>query len=294
LSSPVAFVAQRDETLRCRIVSAGPLRTVRAGSALLRIGQRLLAIQDDAFAAVWIDPATRATTPLVLRGIGEPLDKQQKPDFEAAFAHDGRIWVLGSGSRPNRCCIARIDLARREAPLLNAQPLYAAIERALGVTPNIEGAVASGDRVRLFQRGPGRSGGGNFAIDVGIDALEGAEPRILGVASYDLGAIGATFLGFTDAILLRKHVVYLAVAEDTPDGIADGAIAGAALGVFDGRKARWNLVTEADGTPSKRKVEGMALDDAGGGWLLTDPDDPAVPAELCKVQIEFGTPAAAT
>lgn len=281
-------MAQRDEALRCRIVSTGPLRTVRAGSALLRIGQRLLAIQDDAFAAVWIDPATRATTPLVLRGTGESLDKQLKPDFEAAFAHDGRIWVLGSGSRPNRCCIARIDLARREAPLFNALPLYAAIERALGVTPNIEGAVASGERVRLFQRGPGRSPGGNFAIDVGIDALDGAEPRILGVASYDLGTIGELHLGFTDAILLSKHVVYLAVAEDTPDGIADGAIAGAALGVFDGRKARWNLITEADGTPTRRKVEGMALDDAGGGWLLTDPDDPDVPAELCRVQLAFG------
>lgn len=260
---------------------------MRAGSALLRVGSRLLAIQDDAFAAVWIDPATRATTPMVLRGTGAPLDKQQKPDFEVAFAHDGRIWVLGSGSRPGRCCIARIDLARREAPLFDAHALYGALEAALGRAPNIEGAVPSGDRLRLFQRGPGRSPDGNFTVDVAIDVLDGAAPRILAVRRYELGAVGATFLGFTDAVLLRKHVVYLAVAEDTPDGIADGAIAGAAIGIFDGKTARWNLLTEADGTPSRRKVEGMALDDTGGGWLLTDPDDRALPAELCRVQVAF-------
>lgn len=291
LNSPATIVAQRDDGVRCRITAAAPLRSVRAGSALLRIGARLLAIQDDSFAAIWIDPATRATTPLVLRGTGEPLDKQLKPDFETAFAHDGRIWVLGSGSRPNRCCIARIDLARREAPLFNALPLYGALERALGRTPNIEGAVPSGDRLRLFQRGPGRTPGGNFTVDVAIDVLDGAEPRILAVRGYDLGAVGETFLGFTEAVLHRKHVVYLAVAEDTPDGIADGAIAGAAIGVFDGKTARWNQVTEADGAPSRRKVEGMALDDAGGGWLLTDPDDAAVPSELCRIELEVRPPA---
>ena len=263
------------------------LKGVRAGSALLRVGARLLAIQDDAFAAVWIDPATHVTTPLVLRGTGQPLDKQLKPDFEVAFAHDGRIWVLGSGSRPSRCCIARIDLARREAPLFDAQALYGALEQALGRAPNIEGAVSSGDRLRLFQRGPGRSPGGNFTVDVAIDVLDGAEPRILAVRRHELGAVGETFLGFTDAVLFRKHVVYLAVAEDTPDGIADGAVTGAAIGVFDGKIARWNLLTEADGAPSRRKDEGMALDDAGGGWLLTDPDDPARPAELCRVTLDF-------
>jgi hypothetical protein len=41
--------------------------------------------------------------------IDDALEKKFKPDFEAAFVHDGRVWILGSGSRPNRCGIARID-----------------------------------------------------------------------------------------------------------------------------------------------------------------------------------------
>ena len=281
------IVASREDRLAARITASWPLPGVRAGSALLRLGERLLAIQDDAFAAVWIDPATRKTQPLVLRGPGGALDKQSKPDFEAAFVHDGRVWILGSGSKPNRCAIARIDASTGEVVLLNALPLYGAIARELGVTANIEGAVPLADRLRLFQRGPGRSAKANFTVDVPLDVLAGATPRILAVTNYDLGVLQGTFMAFTDAVALGRHIIYLAVAEDTPDGIADGAIHGAGVGILKGGNARWDVLNEADGAVSKRKVEGIALDAAGGGWLLTDPDDAKRPAELCRVELKF-------
>jgi hypothetical protein len=282
------IVAQREERLAARITASWPLPGVRAGSALLKLGDRLLAVQDDAFAAVWIEPETRKTRPLVLRGPGGALDKQAKPDFEAAFAHDGRIWILGSGSRPNRCSIARIDPEAGEVVLLNALPLYGAVGRELGVTANIEGAVALPDRLRLFQRGPGRSAQANYTADVPFDVLAGAPPRLLGVTRYDLGVVQGTFLAFTDAVAIgRSHVAYLAVAEDTPDGIADGAIYGAALGLIGPAGARWDVIDEPDGSACRRKVEGIALDAAGGGWLLTDPDDAQRPAELCRIELKF-------
>lgn len=280
-------VAAREDRLAARIAASWPLPGVRAGSALLRVGDRLLAIQDDAFAAAWIEPETRRTAPLVLRGTGAALDKQAKPDFEAAFAHDDRLWILGSGSRPNRCEIARLDPRSGEVVLQNALPLYGAIARELGVTANIEGAVPLRDRLRLFQRGPGRSAKANFTIDVPFDVLAGAAPRILDVVQYDLGVLQATFLAFTDAVALGAHVVYLAVAEDTADGIADGAIHGAAVGIIAAGRARWDVLNEPDGSVSTRKVEGVALDAAGGAWLLTDPDDAQRPAELCRVELKF-------
>jgi hypothetical protein len=280
------IVASREERIAARITQSWALPGVRAGSALLRVGQRLLAIQDDAFAAAWIDPATRKVEPLVLRGEGRALDKQAKPDFEAAFVHDNRIWVLGSGSRPNRCGIARIDAQAGEAVLLNALPLYGAIARELGVTANIEGAVPLADRLRLFQRGAGRSLKANYTIDVPLEVLSGAPPRVLDVVNYDLGVLHGTFLAFTDAVALGKHIVYLAVAEDTPDGIADGEIHGAGIGILGAGGARWDVLNEPDGSLSRRKVEGIALD-AGGAWLLTDPDDPKKPAELCRVELKF-------
>ena len=282
------LVASRDDGVVARITQSAPLAGVRAGSALVRSGGRLLAIQDDAFAAAWVDPSAWTSRPLVLHGSGAALPKAEKPDFEAAFAHGDHIWVLGSGSRANRCYTARVDPRRGETALFNALPLYGAIERALGQSPNIEGAVPLADRLRLFQRGPGRRRDANFIVDVNLEVLAHGAPRVLDVRPCDLGAIGGLHLGFTDAATLgRRHVVYLAVAEDTPDGIADGPIAGAAVGIFDGATARWNLLLEPDGTPSRRKVEGVALDDAGGAWLLTDPDDASRPAELCRVALDF-------
>jgi len=284
----VPIFAVRDDGVVARIVRAAPLDGVRAGSALVRSGGRLLAIQDDAFAAAWVDPEAFTAQPLVLHGSGAALPKAEKPDFEAAFVHDDRIWVLGSGSRPNRCYTARIDPRRGETALFNSAPLYGALERALGQSPNIEGAVPMADRLRLFQRGPGRRREANFIVDVNLDVLAHGTPRVLGVQPCDLGTLDGLHLGFTDAAALgRRFVVYLAVAEDTPDGIADGPIAGAAVGIFDGATARWNLLLEQDGTPSRRKVEGVALDDAGGAWLLTDPDDASRPAELCRVALDF-------
>lgn len=288
MSKPATIIiAVREDQLAARITQSWPLPGVRAGSALLRVGDRLLAIQDDAFAAAWIDPATRKTTPLVLRGAGGALDKHDKPDFEAAFTHDGRIWILGSGSRPNRCGIARIDPASGEVVLLNALPIYGAVSRELGQPANIEGAVPLGDRLRLFQRGPGRSPKASYTVDVALDVLEGAPPRVLAVENYDLGVLGGVFLAFTDAVALGRHIAYLAVAEDTPDGIADGAILGAGVGLIRDGRATWDVLNEPDGTASKRKVEGIALDAAGGGWLLSDPDDAKVPAQLCRIELKF-------
>lgn len=253
----------------------------------MRVGRRLLAIQDDAFAAMWIDPIARQLEMLRLHGGGQALAKGLKPDFEAAFIHDGQVWIFGSGSRPNRCYFAGVDLETGATPLFNALPLYAAVTRALGQQANIEGAAVAGDRLRLFQRGGGRNAGTNAVLEFPFAVLAGAPPALLSHRPCDLGEVDGIALGFTDAVALGDgRVLYLAVAEDTPDAIADGPIAGCAVGILDGEDARWAPLLEADGTPSRRKVEGVALDPGGkSGWLLTDPDDANRPAELCRFEL---------
>lgn len=289
------ITARLDPALSARIVEVTALPGVRAGSALVEAGGRLLAAQDDAFTLMWIDPATRARTPLILKGAGGPLPKFEKPDFEAAlvsFTSEGsaeKVYVLGSGSTPNRRLIARVDVARGAAELLSAEPLYAALERALGTTPNIEGAVLISGVARLFHRGSGGTPGADAAIDVPAEALDGAPPGDLRAVHYNLGAIGQIPLTFTDAAPLDggRRALYLAVAEDTPNAIADGPILGAAMGVLEEGGARFALILEADGSRSVRKPEGIALDrGARSGYLLTDPDSPDTPAELCKFVLE--------
>jgi hypothetical protein len=110
---PRELAAIEDATLAARVVAEHPLPGVGAGSALLKIGERLLAVHDDAFRVSWIDLPSLNVTPLVLAGDGAPLPKATKPDFESAVytRRDESVYLLGSGSTAARCKIARIDLA---------------------------------------------------------------------------------------------------------------------------------------------------------------------------------------
>ena len=87
-------------------------------------------------------------------------------------------------------------------------------------------------------------------------------------------------LSFTDgASLPDGSMVFTAVAEDTEDTYNDGACLGAAIGVA-ARDGTLRLLERLD---ECHKVEGVAArvdDDVIRLLLVTDADDPAIPASL--------------
>ncbi len=280
-----------DERLEARVVVRHSLVGVTAGSALLRIGPRLLAVHDDAFRATWIEPATLACESWVLRGDGGPLPKARKPDFEAAVAlGDDAVFLLGSGATGERCRVAQLDLRRRSASIFDRMGLYAAIRGALRlVVPNIEGAAVAGERLLLLHRGVG--GEPSACLTLAAVALTGEPSSVAATEWFALGALDGVPLGFTDlAVGPGGRRFFVAAAEDTADAVADGAIAGSVLGVLgrgaERRCARWAVLRDAHGAPLRHKVEGLALDDdARGAWLLSDPDDSRYSAELWRVEL---------
>ena len=137
-------------------LASWPLEGVRAGSALSWIAGRLLVVQDDVLAVALVDPRTRTMERVNLESTGQALPKPEKPDFEASvLAPNGIVYVLGSGSSPKRRRIARVDPATRDVAMVDAGKLYDRLAERLGTTPNLEGAVHLGDRVRLLHRGAG-------------------------------------------------------------------------------------------------------------------------------------------
>jgi hypothetical protein len=278
------IVAAEDAALGARVAAIHPLASVSAGSALLRIADRLLAVHDDAFRATWIDLPSLKLTPLLLAGDGMPLPKATKPDFEAAVrAPDGSVHLLGSGATPNRRAVARIDPRTGSIGVTPRPELYRCIQESLpgGAAPNIEGAVFAADRLVLFHRGIGTP---SVIVDLPLDVLEGGAPRVLRTVAVELGTLAGIPLSFTDAAVIdARRIAFAATAEDAPDAIADGPVAGSVIGVLeDHNVARWTGLEGPDGALFRAKVEGLVLD-AAGAWVLTDADDPGEPALLGRV-----------
>ncbi len=294
---------------------------VRAASGLVwaRLGghERLVVAQDDASHLAVLDPFAEPphVTALALdhvvhgRRVFETRlgNKLHKLDLEACTTLDvggiEHVLVVGSGSLPIRERLVLVG-PHGECRITDASALYAALRaqpRFAGSELNIEGAVRLGERVLLLQRGNGAASGNLEPVDATcwLDAAAlaaylagGAVPALEEITTYELGAIDGVRLTFTDATRAGARVVFLAGAEDSPDAIEDGDVAGVALGVLPeqvGADARWGLLRQLDGSPYRGKAEGIAphrrgVDD-GRFWAVVDRDDPDHPAELLLIEL---------
>jgi hypothetical protein len=291
---------------------------VRAGSGLAWIGGALALVQDDANFVALADPATGLARAIPLPagegGLRQFDDgrgnKRFKLDLEACTVvphADGRETLLafGSGSAALRERILRIGGAAGAQPrveLREAVTFYTRLRDTAdfaGSELNVEGAVWRLGRIILLNRGNGAAVDGrapvNATCEIGWEELAayldgpGAhpppEPR--SVIQYDLGEIDGHRLSFTDALSIGFLLLYTATAEDSPNAVDDGPVAGSALGVVepDG-VARWAALEDADGAPFRGKVEGVARGTRPGTVLvIVDRDDPALPSELCEVEL---------
>lgn len=291
---------------------------VRAGSSLAWVEGRLAVVQDDANFVALVDPATlrAAAVPLPAgHGGKRQFDdargtKAHKLDLEACVSVPGEggdlLVAFGSGSTPRRERVALLEGwsgGELAVSLRDASALYAMLrgrEDFAGSELNLEGAVWMEGRVRLFGRGNGAPRRGIAPTDATcdlewealraylLDPERAPPPEPRGVVRYRLGALDGLRLGFTDAALAGGRLLFSAAAEDSPDAVRDGRVAGSALGVFDAPdRVRWTVLRGADGAPLADKVEGLALPPGGGGraWVVVDRDDPDAPSELCEVAL---------
>lgn len=287
---------------------------VRAGSAVAFLGPRLAIVQDDANFLALVDPRSEEVTSYTLDvGNVRQFDdtrgnKKLKLDLEACVVVPSErgpvLLAFGSGSteRREKILVARdLDTSAPALKLVHAHQLYAALRARTdfaGSELNVEGAARVGDSVRLFNRGNGAPHGELLPIDATCDVTSaallayldgGPAPALTSIVQYDLGAIDGVRLGFTDAAVVGERVFYLAAAEDSPDAVRDGPVAGVAIGVIDGDTVRYARVRTETGW-FDGKAEGLAFDpeDPRRGYLVIDRDDPTAAAEIWRFELRGG------
>ena len=208
-----------------------------AASGLVRSNDVLYVIADDEyqlgiFSATTNEPGTLLRLRAGLLPNSTAQRKASKPDFEALlrvpadadFAH-GALLALGSGSRATRNTgfVTALDTHGRTAGpsrAIDFTDLYAAVARSLGAAVNIEGAVISGNHLRLLQRG-NKHDRRSAIVDVNLTdrrwlTASWRDPPALAVRWFDLGAVEGIPLSFSDATSLPDgSLLFTAVAEDT-------------------------------------------------------------------------------
>jgi hypothetical protein len=229
--------------------------------------------------------------------------KLRKPDVESltwlpamSRCPSGALFGLGSGSRPNRHAGVLLTLAPDgsvgDVRHIDLTPLYAPLSSQFPEL-NIEGALVVGDELLLLQRG-NKGGSPNACIHL---AWAEVLPWLLGdsaapmhataVQRYNLGEVDGVPLCFTDGSALPGGAwVFSAVAESVDDSYDDGACVGASIGIVDAKGTLRSMQALA---PSF-KVEGVAADldgDALTLTMVTDADDPAIPAQLLSARMSL-------
>jgi hypothetical protein len=271
-----------------------------AASGLVVVGDRFHVVADDALHLASFDLNNSEQGSLFrLRKGRLPAEhaarKAQKPDFETLIRLPGTepmLLALGSGSRPNRCGGFMIVLGQDSMPtskhLVDLTPLYDPLGHHFAET-NIEGAVATKDRLLLFQRASAASPINAviaYPLQAALDAVkgQGAAPPPE-ITKVQFPEVDGALLSFTDATLLENGIIlFSAVAEASANAYDDGPLRSAAIGLLD---QDFNLSRIEMLSPTI-KVEGIAAIHAGEAidiLMVTDADDPAKAAGLWTAQL---------
>lgn len=272
---------------------------VAAASGLARVGDWLHVVPDDSlqlatFALTGDKPGSAhqlfADAPLPE---DEKERKRLKPDLESLtvipFERGRALLAVGSGSTANRCRgvlqpLMSDGAVQGAAQVFDLTKLYASLPFA---QLNIEGIACLGDRLFLGQRGNSAEGI-NALIELdfakALQALTAGQSwgdgLIVGQRRLDLGALQGVRLTLTDLSSWGDRLLFSAAAEDTDNPYDDGQVIGSVLGWTDLSGGETHLAS-LDGL---WKVEGVEALDDGRVLMVTDGDDPKLPAVLLEAR----------
>jgi hypothetical protein len=207
---------------------------IGAASGLAFHDQKLFLISDASNYLYEYDMEKQQLTKNVLTLGGlENIPKKLKADFEALVYEEGKLYIFGSGSTPNRNKMLVVDAKSKKIILeKDLVPLYSQMQKISGITGddfNIEGVVHHQNTWYFFQRGNGPAGQ-NGIFTVG-DIFENT--FTIAHKNFPLPKIGSIAATFTDAVVVNDKIYFLATSEDSQSVYDDGEILGSIVGCID-------------------------------------------------------------
>ena len=290
---------------------------VRAASGIAWIDDNFVIVQDDVNFIALVDSRTEKVTAITLpegEGGKRQFDdlrgnKKFKMDLEscALVPYEDQKWMItfgsGSNSYREKIVILKGLIDNPQPEIYDASALYEVLrssEEFAGSEMNIEGAIFLGEKIRLFNRGNGASSEKltpvNASCDIDWISLHTylinpnkRPPLIENITRYELGTLDNLSLGFTDATICKGTIFFSAAAEDSPDAVTDGRVAGSVLGFINGENNIYSTeLIDKEGNRFCGKVEGLTFmeNDCKKAFVVVDQDSPNEPSQLCEVELD--------
>ncbi len=186
----------------------------------------------------------------------ELIPKINKPDFEVLCNYKQVLYIMGSGSTPNRNLMIEFHLETKKIIRHDLTALYTRIKKKCLIDDdnlNIEGAIYTGDHWFLLNRGNGK------LLKNGIIKISGRNLETATQITFkSLALLKANQLvaSFTDAVLHAGQIYFIAAAEDTRSTYDDGEILGSYIGGIDVETLQLNFTKKI---ADHQKFEGITF-----------------------------------
>jgi len=216
----------------------------------------------------------------------ENIPKDLKPDFEVLCHYQNQLFILGSGSKPNRNLMACYNLETKKVTRHDLTFLYANIRKSTGIDEenlNIEGAVATESDWYLFNRGNGDANKNGIFKIKGNDLAKASSISFIPIALLKTNNV---LVSFTDAVLHQNQIYFIAAAENTTSTYDDGDILGSYLGKIDLKNFRLDFTKKIS---AHQKFEGISflrqVDEKLEFLLCEDSDSDSLETVIYKVGV---------
>jgi len=186
----------------------------------------------------------------------ENIPKAEKPDFEVLCNYEDQLYIIGSGSTAKRNQMLTFDLLSHQIIKHDLTVLFRKIKVQFGIDDdnlNIEGAIFTGSDWFLFNRGNGN------ATKNGIFKIHGKDLKSANKIAFTpimLLKTNKVLVTFTDAILHKEQIYFIAAAEDTTSTYHDGEIVGSYMGSINIKDLSLNFIKQIS---THQKLEGITL-----------------------------------